>query len=254
MTVQRQGNGIARVAIVTGAASGIGEAIARRLYADGLTVVFADVRVDSARALASTLGDDNHRVGVSEVDVSNEGSVRNMIHGAIAAFGHVDVLVNNAGIAGRSAPSWDLPDGEWERVVGIDLSGVYYGCRAVLPHMVGRRWGRIINIASVAGKEGNPNAVPYSAAKAGVIGLTKAMAKEVATTGVLINAVTPAVIETPILEQVSEAHRAYMVSRIPMGRTGAPVEVAALVSWLSSDECSFSTGAVFDISGGRATY
>ena len=157
-------------------------------------------------------------------------------------------------LAGRSAPSWDLPDGEWERVVGIDLSGVYYGCRAVLPHMVGRRWGRIINIASVAGKEGNPNAVPYSAAKAGVIGLTKAMAKEVATTGVLINAVTPAVIETPILEQVSEAHRAYMVSRIPMGRTGAPVEVAALVSWLSSDECSFSTGAVFDISGGRATY
>ena len=243
-----------RVAVVTGGASGIGAAVARRLHADGHLVVIADLRTELASAVASQIDADLTRVAVAEVDVSCEASVRRMVASVIDQHGAIDVLVNNAGIAGRSAPSWELPDGEWEKVVAIDLSGVYYGCRAVLPHMIERGWGRIVNIASIAGKEGNPNAVPYSAAKAGVIGLTKAIAKEVATTGVLINAVTPAVIETPILEQVSEAHRAYMVSRIPMGRTGVPTEVAALVSWLSSDECSFSTGAVFDISGGRATY
>ncbi len=245
---------VPRVAIVTGGASGIGEAIARQLHGNGHEVVVADVRHSAAAVLAETLRRTGARASAVEVDVSSEASVRRMVAEAIDRHGHVDIIVNNAGIAGRSAPSWELPDGEWEKVIAIDLSSVYYGCRAVIPHMVERRWGRIVNIASIAGKEGNPNAVPYSAAKAGVIGITKAIAKEVATTGVLVNAVTPAVIDTPILDQVSEAHRAYMISRIPMGRTGSPTEVAALVAWLASEACSFSTGAVFDISGGRATY
>lgn len=243
-----------RVAVVTGAASGIGAAVAHRLHADGHLVVLSDLRVEAAASVAVAFDGDGSLTDVAQVDVSSEASVRRMVAEVLDRHGRIDVLVNNAGIAGQSAPSWELPDGEWEKVVAIDLSGVYYGCRAVLPHMIAKGWGRIVNIASIAGKEGNPNAVPYSAAKAGVIGLTKAIAKEVATTGVLVNAVTPAVIETPILEQVSEAHRSYMVSRIPMGRTGVPNEVAALVAWLTSDECSFSTGAVFDISGGRATY
>lgn len=243
-----------RVAVVTGAASGIGAAIATRLFEDGMVVVGADVDLARAQAHTATLGEPDGRALAVAVNVASEASVRAMTDRVIDAYGRIDVLVNNAGIAGMSAPAWELPEGEWERVLGIDLSGVYYGCRAAIPHMVARGWGRVVNVASIAGKEGNPNAVPYSAAKAGVIGLTKAIAKEVAMTGVLVNAIAPAVIETPILGQVSEAHRQYMVARIPMGRTGMPAEVAALVSWLCSDECSFSTGAVYDISGGRATY
>ena len=243
-----------KVAVVTGAGSGIGAAIATRLARDGFHVAVADLRPDAAQATVAGISQTGGQAHAAEVDVSNEPSVRAMIQSVLARHRRIDALVNNAGIAGRSAPSWELPDGEWEKVLGIDLSGVYYGCRAVLPHMLERGSGRIVNIASIAGKEGNPNAVPYSAAKAGVIGLTKAIAKEVATHGVLVNCITPAVIETPILSQVSEQHIQYMVSRIPMGRTGKPEEVAALVSWLCSDECTFSTGATFDISGGRATY
>jgi NAD(P)-dependent dehydrogenase (short-subunit alcohol dehydrogenase family) len=243
-----------RVAIVTGAGSGIGAAVALRLATDGFHVAVADLRPDAAEATVATISSAGGHGHAVEVDVSSEPSVRQMVSAVLAQTGRIDALVNNAGIAGRSAPSWELPDGEWEKVLGIDLSGVYYGCRAVLPHMLERGSGRIVNVASIAGKEGNPNAVPYSAAKAGVIGLTKAIAKEVATRGVLVNCVTPAVIETPILSQVSEQHIQYMVSRIPMGRTGKPEEVAALISWLCSDECTFSTGATFDISGGRATY
>jgi 2-dehydro-3-deoxy-L-rhamnonate dehydrogenase (NAD+) len=248
-----------RVAIVTGAARGIGAAVASRLARDGFQVAVADLNEAQASQTAARIA--GQRSGASDtapfavqVDVSREESVREMVGQVLERTGRVDVLVNNAGIAGQSAPCWELPLGEWEQVLGIDLSGVYYGCRAVLPHMLVRGSGRIVNVASIAGKEGNPNAVPYSAAKAGVIGLTKAIAKEVATRGIYVNAVTPAVIETPILEQVSEEHVRYMVSRIPMGRTGRPEEVAALIAWLCSDECSFSTGAVFDISGGRATY
>jgi 3-oxoacyl-[acyl-carrier protein] reductase len=188
--------------------------------------------------------------GVTRVDVTDEHAYRR----AIADIPQVDLLINSAGVAGRNAPSWELPDGEFERVLAVNLMGTYYMCRAVLPGMVARGWGRIVNVASIAGKEGNPNAVPYSASKAGVIGLTKAIAKEVATSGVLVNCVTPAVIRTPLLGQVSNEHLQYMVSKIPMNRVGQPDEVAALISWLCSDECSFSTGAVFDISGGRATY
>jgi len=240
-----------RVAIVTGAGRGIGTATAARLAADGYRVVVADISVGDAAITASRLG---ALAFPATVDVTSEASVRAMVADVLDRVGRIDALVNNAGVAGDSAPCWELPDGEWERVLSIDLSGVYYGCRAVLPHMRERGWGRIVNVASIAGKEGNPNAVPYSAAKAGVIGLTKAVAKEVATSGILVNAVTPAVIETPLLQQMTAAQVQYMTARIPMGRVGQPDEVAALISWLCSEECTFSTGAVFDISGGRATY
>lgn len=228
-------SGKRRSAIVTGGASGIGAAIAHRLRSAGV-----EVRILDVAGGRETI----------EVDVTNEDACRR----AIAESEPVDILVNSAGVAGQNAPNWKLPDGEFERVIAVNLFGTYYICRAVIPGMVARGWGRIVNIASIAGKEGNPNASAYSASKAGVIGLTKSIAKEVAGTGVLVNCVTPAVIETPMLGQVSDEHLKYMLSKIPMGRLGQPEEVAALVSWLCSDECSFSTGAVFDISGGRATY
>ena len=224
-----------RTAVVTGGASGIGAAVVRRLRASDIQAIVFD----------STEGP-----GITRVDVTDEDACRR----AISGIPQVDLLINSAGVAGLNAPSWELPEGEFERVLAVNLMGTYYMCRAVLPSMVARGWGRIVNVASIAGKEGNPNAVPYSASKAGVIGLTKAIAKEVATTGVLVNCVTPAVIQTPLLGQVSNEHLQYMVSKIPMNRVGQPEEVAALISWLCSDDCSFSTGAVFDISGGRATY
>jgi NAD(P)-dependent dehydrogenase (short-subunit alcohol dehydrogenase family) len=238
-------------AIVTGAARGIGEAIARRLASEGAAVMIADVDEDAASAAAASMGD---LVLGQRLDVTEPASWDAAVRTALDRWGRIDALVNNAGIAGRSAPIWELAVDEWQQVVDIDLTGVFLGCRAVIPIMVEAGMGRIVNIASIAGKEGNPNAVPYSAAKAGVIGLTKAVAKEVATKGVLVNAVAPAVIETPILEQVSEEHIRYMTSRIPMGRVGKPEEVAALVAFLCSADLSFSTGSVYDISGGRATY
>ncbi|HEV2129238.1 MAG TPA: SDR family NAD(P)-dependent oxidoreductase [Thermomicrobiales bacterium] len=242
---------VRRVAIVTGAARGIGAATARQLAADGFSVAVADIDLDAARETAAAIGD--RTMGV-QLDVTDSESWATAVETVRAALGTVTALVNNAGIAGRSAPAWELSLDEWHKVIDIDLNGVFYGCRTVLPTMMEEGYGRIVNIASIAGKEGNPNASPYSAAKAGVIGLTKSLAKEVATKGVLINAVTPAVIATPILEQISQEHIDYMTSRIPMGRVGQPEEVANLVSFLCSDRVSFSTGAVFDISGGRATY
>jgi 2-dehydro-3-deoxy-L-rhamnonate dehydrogenase (NAD+) len=240
-----------RVAIVTGAARGIGFAVAARLVADGASVAIADIDADAASQAAQRLG--KRAVGL-RLDVTDEEQWAAGIESIEAVFGPISILVSNAGIAGRAVPTWELSVAEWQQVIAIDLSGVFIGCRAVLPGMIERGYGRIVNIASIAGTEGNPNAVPYSAAKAGVIGLTKAIAKEVATTGVIVNAVTPAVIETDILKQLTDEHVAYMTSRIPMGRVGQPEEVAALVRFLCSDEVTFSTGAVFDISGGRATY
>ncbi len=231
-----------RRAAVTGGASGIGRAIVDRLLSEGAAVEVWDLRPEGVPDTTAR-----------EVDVTEWDSVKAAADAAEEAGG-LDILVCSAGIAGPNATTWNYPLDAWAQVMRVNVDGVFHCCRAVVPGMLAKGYGRIVNIASIAGKEGNPNAMPYSAAKAGVIGLTKAIAKEVATRGVYVNCVTPAVIETPILEQVSEEHVRYMVSRIPMGRTGKPEEVAALISWLCSEECSFSTGAVFDISGGRATY
>ena len=253
--MQEESENIAgRVALVTGAARGIGLAVASRLLRDGDRVVFADRDGNEAERQVGILDASGDRTMAFVMDVTSPPSIQAAVSATVDRWGSIDLLVNNAGIAGRSRPLPELTDDDWRSVLEIDLTGVFYCCRAVVPHMQRQGWGRIVNIASIAGKEGNPNAIPYSAAKAGVIGLTKALAKELATQGILVNAVTPAVIETDILSQVTPEHVTYMVSRIPMGRTGRPQEVAALVSWLCSDDCSFSTGAVFDISGGRATY
>lgn len=238
-----------KTAIVTGAAKGIGKAIAQRLAHDGFTVVVADA--DESAAITAAMELSGLGIGV---DVSDCAAVQRMAAIVLDRFGSIDVLVNNAGVTGKAAPVHEYPDDEWRRVMAIDLDGVFYCAKAVLPSMLAKGFGRIINIASISGKEGNPNMPAYSAAKAGVIGFTKALGKEVATKGVYVNCITPAVIETEILKQLTTETVHYMVSKIPMGRVGQPREVAALVSWLASEECSFSTGAVFDLSGGRATY
>lgn len=240
-----------RAAIVTGGARGIGRAIVERLASEGAGVLIADIDEATGNQVASEIG---ANAKAFKLDVTSEASWNDAVAAAAGAWGKVDILVNNAGIAGRSAPAWELSVQEWMDVINIDLTGVFLGCRAVMPGMIEHGYGRIVNIASIAGKEGNPNAVPYSAAKSGVIGLTKAVAKEVATKGVIVNCITPAVIETEILKQVSEEHIKYMTSRIPMGRVGQPREVAALATFLASEEVTFSTGAIFDLSGGRATY
>ncbi|HEV8489828.1 MAG TPA: SDR family NAD(P)-dependent oxidoreductase [Candidatus Limnocylindrales bacterium] len=254
MTTERvsSGSARARVAVVTGAAGALGSEMVRRFHADGLHVVAADIDVERARALAAELDLDGQAVLPVLVDVTDYGSVEAMVAAATEWGGGVDVLINNAGVSEGVVPTWELPLEAWHRTIEIDLTGVFHGCRAVLPGMVERRWGRIVNISSIAGKEGKHNPAAYAAAKAGVIGLTKAVAFEVAEHGVLVNAITPGAIFTHNWAGMSEADIEVVRRRHPVGRLGRPEEVAALVSWLSSDECSFSTGAVFDISGGRA--
>lgn len=241
-----------RTAIVTGGATGIGLAIVKRLLASGAKVRIWD---RDAQTLQQTLAAlDNAGASGAMVDVSEPASVAKATEEAAAVMGKIDVLVNNAGIAGINTPVIDYPIDEWERVLKINLTSQFLCCRAIAPHMVKNKYGRIVNIASVAGKEGNPNAVAYSASKAGVISLTKSLGKELAQTGVLVNCVTPAAAKTAIFDQMTEQHINYMLSKIPMNRFVQVDEIAALVGWLASQDCSFSTAGVFDISGGRATY
>lgn len=243
-----------RVAIVTGAAKGIGFAIARRFVMANASVAIADINLTHAEESAKTLGAQGGRVGAFQCDVSDSASVNGMVEAVLKAYGQVDILVNNAGIGGGAMPVRDVSDELWQRVIAVDLTGVFYCCRAVVPHMVERGYGRIINVASIAGKEGNPNMAPYSSAKAGVIGFTKSLAKEVLKSNVMVNVITPGVISTDLIKELSPEQAQYIIERIPMGRIGQPEEVAALVHWLASEEASFSAGAVFDLSGGRATY
>ena len=238
-----------QTAIVTGAATGLGEAIARRFAAAGATVVIADRDFGAAEAVAQSLG--SFAIGV---DVAKSDSVLAATAAVLSRTNRIDILVNNAGIAGRAAPIWEQTEDDWGLAMAINLTGVFLFCKAVLPHMRERKYGRIVNIASIAGKEGNPNMCAYSASKAGVIGLTKSIAKEVATEGICINAVSPAVIRTKILEQLTPQQVGYMTDKIPMKRTGEPSEIAAVVHFLASPDCSFVTGQCYDASGGRATY
>ena len=239
-----------RVAIVTGAARGIGRAIAARLAASGARVALWDVDGAAAKAAAAEVAGAIDLVA----DVTDPAPIDAALAATEARLGTPDILVNNAGIAGPNFPLDQYPAEEWRRVIEIDLIGVFNCCRTVVPAMRRRDYGRIVNIASIAGKDGNPNASAYSAAKAGVIGLTKSLGKELTETGIRVNCVTPAAAKTDIFAQMTEAQIAYMLSKIPMGRFVLVEEIAALVAWLASAECSFSTGGVFDISGGRATY
>lgn len=243
-----------KTALVTGSARGIGLAIARRLLSDGAEKCILWDRDKEALQSASDQLSPLGKVETNTLDLVSTDQVKKTSDKLRDAGDRVSILVNNAGIAGVSKKLWECSPQEWREVIEIDLLGVFHCCHAFVAGMIGGGWGRIVNVASIAGKEGNPNASHYSAAKAGVIGLTKSLAKELADTEICVNCITPAVIETEILEQCSKEHVEYMLSRIPMGRPGKPEEVAALVSWLCSEECSFSTGAVFDISGGRATY
>ena len=240
-----------QTAIVTGAATGIGEAIARRLASAGAAVGVADLNLKGATEVARSIGGEAFPL---EIDISRSESVNAAIRAVAARRKRIDILVNNAGIAGKAAPLWEQTDEDWQGVIAVNLLGVVYCTRAVIPHMRERRYGRVVNIASIAGKEGNPNMSPYSATKAAVIGFTKSVGKEVATEGICVNAVAPAVIRTHILDQLTPEQVDYMTQRIPMRRTGTPEEIAAVVHFLASPDCSFVTGQCYDASGGRATY
>ncbi len=225
-----------RRAVVTGGMSGIGEAVAKRIAAEGGQVAIWDVN------------------GGIKTDISDLASVEAAVKQSVAQMGGIDILVNSAGITGPTVPVDGFPVDGWLKTMAVNLNGTFYTNRSIIPHLIAQNYGRIVNVASIAGKEGNPNASAYSASKAGVIGFTKSLAKELAKTNITVNAVTPAAVRTPIFDQMPQEHIDFMLAKIPKGRFGTVDENASLICWLASDECSFSTGAVFDISGGRATY
>jgi 2-dehydro-3-deoxy-L-rhamnonate dehydrogenase (NAD+) len=245
-----------QTAIVTGAATGIGEAVALRLASAGAFVLATDLDEAGAAASAQKIcaAAGAGRARGMRIDVTRGESAAECVRSVLDATGRIDILVNNAGIAGRAAPLWEQTIEEWHRVLAVNLDGVFHCSRAAIVPMRERKYGRIVNIASIAGKEGNPNMTAYSASKAGVIAFTKSLAKEVAQEGICVNSVTPAVVRTKILEQLTEQQVAYMTERIPMRRTGTPEEIAAVVHFLASPDCSFVTGQCYDASGGRATY
>ena len=240
-------------AIVTGGAQGFGRAIAERLLDSGARVSLWDREVETLTGTARELAG-RGEVHTATVDVANEAQIDAATRATVERFGGIDILVANAGIAGATAPVWEYPPDAWRQVIEVNLTGVFLCCRAVIPHMRAQRYGRIVNIASIAGKEGNPNASGYSASKAGVIALTKSLGKELAADDIAVNCITPAAARTRILEQVPQSHIDFMLSKIPRGRFVTVEEIAALAAFCASAECSFTTGAVFDISGGRATY
>ncbi|WP_404935215.1 SDR family NAD(P)-dependent oxidoreductase [Nitratireductor sp. L15S-10] len=236
-----------RRAIITGGAQGIGLATGERFVASGAEVILWDINAQSLEKASEKLG---AKASGRVVELTDEGAVND----AAREAGAIDILVNNAGITGGNGKTWELTPDVWRRTVEVNLVAPYLTCRALVPGMIERGYGRIVNIASIAGKEGNPNASHYSASKAGLIGLTKSLGKELARTGVLVNCLTPAAARTPIFDQMSQEHIDYMLSRIPLERFLEPGEAAAMIAWLASEECSFTTGGVFDISGGRAVY
>jgi NAD(P)-dependent dehydrogenase (short-subunit alcohol dehydrogenase family) len=238
-----------RNAVVTGGASGLGFAIAERLVDSAAKVVIWDLNGEAAQTAAKRLG----CLSIA-ADVSDLSCVTGAVQRTLAIVPAIDILINNAGISGPNAKLWEYPVNDWKKIFAVNVEGTFYCCRAVAPLMRERNYGRIVNIASVAGKDGNPNASAYSASKAAVIALTKSLGKELADTSVRVNCITPAAVRTPLFAQMTQAHIDYMLAKIPVGRLGEPQEIAALVAWLASEECSFSTGAVFDLSGGRSTY
>lgn len=240
-----------RHAVITGGAVGLGFAIAQRMQASGAQVTLWDRNAQALEDARSRLGDG---VATVLVDVADHASVVAAVGQTRALRDSVDILVNSAGITGPNVKLWDYPPEEWMQVQQVNLNGLFFCCREIVPLMRSQNYGRIVNIASVAGKDGNPNASAYSASKAAVIGLTKSLGKELADTGIRVNCVTPAAVKTAIFDQMSAEHIAFMLSKIPMGRFGTPEEVAAMVAWLSTEDCAFSTGAVFDLSGGRSSY
>lgn len=242
-----------RCAVITGGAQGIGMAIATRMLRSGARVMLWDInaaQLEAARKELAKLGE----VSVQQVELTDEAQVQRAAQATHAQLGRIDILVNNAGITGGNAATWELDSTIWRQVIEVNLIAPFLVCKAVVPLMKSAGYGRIVNIASVAGKEGNPNASHYSASKAGLVALTKSLGKELANAGVLVNAITPAAAETPMFATMTQQHIDYMRSKIPMGRFVQVDEIAAMAAWLASEDCSFSTGAVFDISGGRATY
>jgi 2-dehydro-3-deoxy-L-rhamnonate dehydrogenase (NAD+) len=240
-----------RVAVVTGGAQGIGFAVAQRFIASGAQAVLWDIDEPLLAKAKAALGD---AATTARVELTDESAVATATQAALAQHGHIDILVNNAGITGGNGPTWELTPEVWRRTIDVNLVGPYLTCHAIVPAMIKQGYGRIVNVASVAGKEGNPNASHYSASKAGLIALTKSLAKELATKGILVNAVSPAAARTAIFDQMTQQHIDYMLSKIPMARFVEPHEIAAAIAWLASEDCSFTTGSVVDLSGGRATY